>query len=489
MLKKIFESTLVMGTGSMLVMALDVGKVKVLALYLGPAGVGAISILNHYHVMISSIVALGLGPGIVKFVAQCRSSGDDGGIQDVVSTCFMAVFCLSLAAVGLSVIFGSQISLQLLEDPGHYLFILIIAVSFPIGAYPVVTASLLQGYKKIKSLARINVLRSIIALSIIVPLVCVYRLKGAVFSVVIVAATHLVLNCFYLRKENIPYSVFKWGHINPGLFIKIFPYGLSSLCVGSAYYLSHLVMKMIIVNALGLEMNGVYQPVWALSMTYLTLVLSSISAYSFPRLCEIKTNPMLVEELNGILRVALMLIVPAMFILLLARRPIILVLYSSDFLSAADILPVQILGDFFKVMWWSIGMFLLPHGYLIAFIALNLLQDIMLIALSYLLVNPYQLYGIAAAFSSSYLIALVALLVFARMKLQFRLWPNNRILVLASFIAINLLIVSELWGSAGSRPAVILLAIGSWMILSIKRDELLQLKKYIFEKFLPKSAN
>jgi PST family polysaccharide transporter len=478
-----------MGTSSLLVMALDVVRVKILALYLGPSGVGALAILNHFHVVVSNIVVLGLGPGIVKFISKYQSEDKDDAIQNIITTSFKVVFCLSLTALFLSLMFGSQLSVQLLGDPGHFLFIVIFACSFPMGVYPIITGSLLQGFKKIKSLAQINALRSLIALLIIVPLVYIYHLKGAVFSVLIVAITHLSLNYCYLKKEKIIYPVFKRQSFDLSLFRKIFPYGLTSFCVGSAYYLSHLVMKLIIVDALGLEMNGIYQPIWALSMTYLTLVLSSMSAYSFPRLCEISEDHLIVEELNGILRVALMLIVPAMFLLLLAREPIILLLYSRDFLSAADFMPVQILGDFFKVMWWSIGMFLLPRGRLTAFICLNLLQDVLLAGLAYILVKPYQLYGIAAAFSLSYLVALIVLYIYSKNKIKFRLWNNNRILISASFTALIILMFNEKLGSTISQVIVTVLVIGFWAIFSIKREEVLQLKRYITKRFLLNLVN
>jgi PST family polysaccharide transporter len=236
------------------------------------------------------------------------------------------------------------------------------------------------------------------------------------------------------------------------------------------------------VGSLGIEMNGIYQPIWALTMTYLTLVLSSMSAYSYPRLCELTTLRDITEELNGILRIALLLITPAMFLLLMARRPIIHILYSSNFLPATEYMPVQILGDFFKVLFWAMGMYLLPTKRLLGFIWLNLLQDILLVILAAALVTRYQLHGIAVSFALSYLIAFLALYVYSKKQIGLSMWVVNRKLLSASFGTLVAIILSEKYLSFWPSTGVACLAVFSWGLLSIRKDELLKLKDYISEK-------
>jgi len=482
MLKKIFESTLVMGTSSVLVLSLDLVRVKILAVLLGPQGVGVLSVLNHFHVVAAALIGLGLGTGIVKYVSSFNHVGDEQAVQKVLSNSFQITFLPSFMVLAVSVLISSQLSNWMLSDRSYSLFIIIYAVSFPLAVFPTTTNSFLQGLKRIKPLAKINVLRSSISLLFIIPLVYFFRLKGAVMSVVIITTVHLLLNTYYLRKEKSRYSVIKWQPFDADLLKKLFQYGATSLLVGSAYYLSHLLLKIIIVNSLGLEMNGIYQPIWALTMTYLTLVLSSMSAYSYPRLCELDSIRDINEELNGILRVAVLLITPAMFFLLLARRPVIQILYSSEFLAATKYMPIQILGDFFKVLFWSVGMYLLPTRRLMAFIWLNLLQDIVMVLLAYLLVDKYQLYGIAASFALSYLIGFFALYWYSRKQMRFGFWTKNRMLLLASFGALLIITAVERYLSLGQHIVIVSIIIVLWALLSIKKDEVLQLKDYISEK-------
>jgi len=482
MLRKILESTIIMGTSSVLVMALDLVRVKILAVLLGPPGVGVLSVLNHFHTLAATFIGLGLGTGIVKYVSSFKHEGDEKAVQAVLSSSFQITFLVSFTVLVVSIFVSSQLSTWMLSDPRYSPFIVIYALSLALAVYPMTTNSFLQGLKRIRSLAKINVLRSSISLLFIIPLVYFLRLKGAVIAVLVITTVHLSLNSYYVRKEENPYRVTQWQPFDADLLRKLFQYGLTSLLVGSAYYLSHLILKIIIVNSLGLKMNGIYQPIWALTMTYLTLVLSSMSAYSYPRLCELTAIRDITEELNGILRVAVLLITPAMFFLLLARGPVIHILYSSEFLAATKYMPMQILGDFFKVLSWSVGMYLLPTKRLITFIWLNLLQDVLLVVFASAFVVKYQLYGIVSAFALSYLIAFGAYYWSCKRQVGFVLWDRNRRLLLSSFGALLALTISDRYLSLGPHIAVSCMVVVLWALLSVNKDELRQLKGYVFEK-------
>jgi len=484
MLKKILESTIIMGTSSVLVMALHLVRVKILAVLVGPSGVGVLSVLNHFHTLAATFIGLGLGTGIVKYVSSFKHEGDEPAVQKLLSNSFQITFLLSFTVLVISIFISSHLSNWILSDRKYSLFIIIYALSLPLAVYPTTTNSFLQGLKRIKSLAKINVLRSSISLLFIIPLVYFFRLKGAVISVLVMTTVHLLLNNYYLRKEKNCYRVTQWQPFDADLLKKLFQYGLVSLLTGSTYYLSHLLLKIIIVNSLGLEMNGIYQPIWALTMTYLTLVLSSMSAYSYPRLCELTSIRDITEELNGILRVAVLLITPVMFFLILARRPIIQILYSSSFLAATQYMPIQILGDFFKVLCWSLGMYLLPTKRLYATIWLSMLPDVMLVVLAAILVGRYQVHGITVAFALSYVIALVGVYWYSKKEIGLSLWNRNWRLLSSSFSALIAIIISDRYLPLVQNIVVVFLVIIIWVLLSISKKEVLQLKNYLSEKIV-----
>ena len=464
-------------------MSLNLVRVKILAVLLGPQGVGMLSILNHFHSVTSTIIGLGLGTGIVKYVATFGSDNKYELQKEILTNSFQIVFLISIVGFLFTFIFSTQLSEWMLGDKQYSSFIIIFAISFPLTVYPNITSSVLQGLKRIKHLALISVLRTAFSLVFIIPIVYFFRLKGVIFSVLIISSIHLILNHHFISKEGQQFVVNRWQLFNKNLLKKLFKYGITSLIVGTAYYLSHLLLKIIIVDSLGLEMNGIYQPIWALTMTYLALVLSSMSAYSFPRLCELKSLDEINDELNGIIRVALLVIMPVMFLLLIARTPIILLLYSSNFLPATEYMPIQIFGDFFKLIFWALGMYLLPTKRLAAFILLNLFIDFLLVGFAYIFVDKYQLHGITASFAISHALGFLALYIYSKNTISFQFWAINRFLVFASLGALILIITGERYLAFSSYIFSTVFVVCIWAFVSIRKMEILQLKEYCFSKF------
>ena len=132
MLKKIFESTIIMGMSSVLVMALDLVRVKVLAVVLGPGGIGTLSLLNNFHTVATTVIGLGLGTGIVKYVATYTKEKDIESVQAVLSNAFKLVFFLALITSLLSCLLSPFLTKWIFEDKKFNVFLIIYAVSFPL---------------------------------------------------------------------------------------------------------------------------------------------------------------------------------------------------------------------------------------------------------------------------------------------------------------------------------------------------------------------
>jgi O-antigen/teichoic acid export membrane protein len=156
-------------------------------------------------------------------------------------------------------------------------------------------------------------------------------------------------------------------------------------------------------------------------------------------------------------------------------------------MPATEYMPIQILGDFFKVLFWALGMYLLPTKRLLGFIWLNLLQDTIMVILATALVTRYQLHGIAVSFALSYLIAFLALYGYSKKQIGLSMWAMNRKLLSASFGTLLAIILSEIYLSFWLAIAVACQAVFIWGLLSIRKDEVLQLKGYLSGKFSKKS--
>ncbi len=483
MIKKILKSTLLMGGSAFLVMALDLVRVKILALTLGPEGVGTLSVLNHFHTVAVTFTSLGIGTGVVRCVSASCREGDHQTEQEVIRSAFQFSLLLSVGFSLIAILFSSQVSRWIMGDARGSFWVMVYGGTLPLIAYTLISGSYLQGLKRIAAMAKINLYRSLLSIVFIIPAVWFWGLEGAVFSVVIVSGVHVLLNHHYLKTEHYLRAMFAWKPINMATLRQLLPFGVTTLITGATYTLAQLGLKILIVRNLGLEMNGLYQPVWALTMTYPALVLSSMSAYSYPRLCELSSARDMTEEINAMLRVAVMLITPIMFFLVLARQPIVLVLYSAKFSPAADLIPFQVLGDFFKILTWSVGAFLLPIQKFRPFVLGGVITDGLLVAAAAALIPALGLHGAVAAFVLSYGVSFLFHYGLGRRYIQLRLWPKNRRLLGCSFLALCGLIASSHYLSFASSlgaGAVITVLWGFW---TVEKAETLKLKAMVLGKW------
>jgi len=111
-------------------------------------------------------------------------------------------------------------------------------------------------------------------------------------------------------------------------------------------------------------------------------------------------------------------------------------------------------------------------------------QDMVMVALAYLLVDAYQLHGIAVSFALSYLIGFVALYWYTKREMGFSLWRKNRSLVFSSFFGLLVIILGEAYLAIGPFIAVVAATILLWALFSIRREEVVQVKQYLSEKII-----
>jgi hypothetical protein len=97
--------------------------------------------------------------------------------------------------------------------------------------------------------------------------------------------------------------------------------------------------------------------------------------------------------LNSVLRANLLIMGSGMVALIALRELVVRLLYSSAFLAAAPVLPIQVLGDYARVIGWSFGICLFAHGRTRAYLLAMLTQDLLWIAIS---PTAMRTFGIAA---------------------------------------------------------------------------------------------
>ncbi|PXV67432.1 PST family polysaccharide transporter [Dysgonomonas alginatilytica] len=435
--KQILKSTSVFGGSQIITILIGIIRNKILAILLGAAGVGLISIYQSTLDMIKSMSSLGIETTGVREIAAIHED-DKSRLYHIISIIDRWALIFATLGAGICLVLCYPISLWVFGDSSHSFEFALLSISMFFTILAAGQAVVLQGLRRISYMVKSAILWNTLGLLISVPLYYFYRLDGIVPVFIIVSIAMFLSAYFYRRKidlESVPVSfdqLKKKGAsvLRVGIFIV-----LASILTSFSFF---LVRAFLSKNA-GLESIGLFQAAWTITNVYLMLILKSMGSDFYPRLCAIiadntKTKLLINEQTYIVLIVA----VPMIVLLLLSSKVVLSLLYSFDFENAAAILNWQILGTFFKVLSWPLGFILLAKGKGLIYFFSETLFLLIYIGSMYCLFPFYNFDSVGMAYLIAYSLYLPLVFVLGRKLSRFE-WTNENLTIgFISFILVLL---------------------------------------------------
>ena len=412
---------------------------KLVAVLLGPSGVGILANLGIYNSFVSTAGTAFAGQGATRSIAAARAQGNSSRVDWLIRYSFLIPTIVGVLVLLVTVILAQHISELVIGDGQYAYLIAISAIAIPITLLAASYSGVLQGFLRIGSLAKASIATTIVSVVITVALIVPFGLTGAVVAVSLVALVQVGI--FFVRE---PWVIrdrkwrrrlgFDWPTLHPVLQL-----GFASVVLTIASTLVSLVIRSDIVRVLGIGPNGTYQPVSAISDTYLEMLISSTSFYLFPRLTELLSagrRSEAADEVGHGLRVILAVTVPLLLMAIAFGEPIVTLLYSDKFRPAADPLAIQMTGNVLKVIIWSASAALLPLGYYRTWLVLGLVNLGIKVGGVHLLLPTMGLNGVAVAYNLSWAWTFLAegFMVIAIIKVGPRRRDWERALVAVAFV-------------------------------------------------------
>ncbi len=176
-------------------------------------------------------------------------------------------------------------------------------------------------------------------------------------------------------------------------------------------------MRLTIGENLGWNAAGIWQGIWKIS-DFLTAFFSAIlGVIILPKVSAMLTK----SEFWGMFRPVLMktmaLALVAVAILYFGRSLLVTVMLSSAYAGAADYIPMQLLGDFFRVGGWALGLVLIARRETKKFLILEICSEFVLASATYGFVKLYEFNGPMMAYALENFLTLVAsFIIVSRLK-------------------------------------------------------------------------
>jgi PST family polysaccharide transporter len=134
------------------------------------------------------------------------------------------------------------------------------------------------------------------------------------------------------------------------------------------------------------------------------VITASLGVYFLPKLSELKTNYEIRNEIFSVYKLIFPFLLVTTIIIYIFRVFIIHVLFTSAFTGMQDLFAFQLIGDILKIMGWVLGYLLLAKAMTKIYIVMEVVNFLLLILISYFLVNRYGSVGATLAFAVVYFI-------------------------------------------------------------------------------------
>lgn len=435
---QILKSTSVFGGSQVINILIGIIRNKILAILLGTAGIGLISVYQSALDMIKSISSLSIETTGVREIAAIDRLEKEK-LHHTISIIDRWALIFALLGAAICLIFCYPISLWVFGDSSYTFQFALLSVCMFFTILAAGQAVVLQGLRRISYMVKSSIIWNVCGLIISIPLYYFYRLDGIV-PVFILISIGMFLSAYYYRQKIEIRSI-------PVSFEQLLRRGTSVLRVGIFIVLasmltalSFFLVRAFLTKNVGLESVGMFQAAWTITNVYLMLILKSMGSDFYPRLCSVisdnkKTGLLINEQVYIVLIIA----VPVIILLLLCSKIALSLLYSLQFEGAADILNWQILGTFFKVLSWPLGFILLAKGKgLIYFLSETSFLLIYLGAI-YCLYPFYDFESIGISYLIAYLLYLPIVFFLGR-KLSAFQWTRENLRI--GFISLILVLLA-----------------------------------------------
>lgn len=418
---QILKSSALIGGSSVLNIGIGIVRTKVMAILLGPAGFGLMSLYGSILDLALSVAAMGINSSGVRQIAEAASSGDNQRIARTAVVLRRTALVLGTLGAVVLAAFSPQISTATFGSDRHAGAVALLALALFCRVVADSRGALIQGMRRIADLASMGVLGALLGAVVSIALVYALGEEGVAPSLVGGAAMGLIIAWWFSRKVQIerPDLTRVQATREAAALLKLgFAFmGSGFLMMGAAY-----VVRLIVVRDVGLEAAGFYQAAWTLGGLYVGIILQAMGADFYPRLVGVANND---AECNRVVNeqahVSLLLAGPGVLATLTFAPLVIALFYSAKFADAVEPLRWICLGIALRVITWPMGYIIVAKNKQVVFFATELAWAIVNVGLTWICVGAFGLSGAGIAFFGSYVFHALMIYPIARGLSGFRL--------------------------------------------------------------------
>lgn len=416
-----FKAAGLFGGVQVLKIVISIVNSKIIALLLGPYGMGIQSLLNSTVSTISQATHLGLGTSAVRDVSAAYASGEQDKVNRTITVFRNLVWWTGLLGLLVCALFSplwSKLSFGNMDWTWSFVALSVILLAVQLYSGQTV---ILQGTKRYKDLAKANVLGSLFGLVLTTPLYYFFGIKAIVPGLILIALGNLFFSWIYSRKVKVERmhlaicEVFDDGKVMVKMGFLVALQGFFNLLF--AY-----LVRVYVSHTGSIEDVGLYNAGFAIVNTYVGMVFTAMGTEYYPRLCTHTANQKAFDNaVNQQMILSLLLIAPLVAIFLVFGKLGIIILYSEKFVTATLMVTLGMLGVLFKAPTWCMGFTFLAKGDTKAFFWNELLSALVFFVLNIAFYHLWGLNGLGWSFLVGYFYCMLQSYIICHMRFGYKI--------------------------------------------------------------------
>lgn len=349
--RKIFKGTAVFGGVQVFQIFISLVRGKIVALFLGPEGMGISGLYTSSLAMLITVAGLGCNLSAVRYISILEKNSEEYFKQiNITKMIFLGV---ALFGVALTLAFAIPLSSFTFGNRDHVLAYVFLTLYVFFSLYSQGQTAILQAMQELRAIAVGNILPSFIVLLAAVPIYYFLKLKAIVPVLILtpLVSTIYLQTAIHLKLgESVLTKIKPSGEEIIRTTKEFISFGIVTLLVALFGNLTTYLLNAFISRTGSFSDIGLYNAGTSITNQYIGLVFTAISVDYFPRLTSAcNDRDKMNETINSQGEILILLSLPILSVMMVTAPICIKILLSDEFWVINSFIRIVAYGMIFKI--------------------------------------------------------------------------------------------------------------------------------------------
>jgi PST family polysaccharide transporter len=380
------KSTSITGGATIINILISIIRTKIVAILLGPAGIGIIGLFQSFVSTATAFSGLGIATAASREIAQENGRENAHALAHTRQTLFFATILLGVIGGAIIWLLREEFASRVIGNIAESNNVGWLALAVSLSVISASQMAIIQGMRQITELAKLNVLSGLVSAVGGILIIWKFGDQGLAAFIIVAPASSVLLGIYFAkRSSNLVQVDFRISKVFSkfGLMAKL---GSALFIYALLEQVTFLLIRANIGNTLGAVELGNFQAGWTVAVMYLGVITGAMSSDFMPRIAgKTGDNESINKLINQQTEIGILIATPVIVLMMGYAPFIISLMYSKDFTGSVELMRLLLLSDVLKLISWPIGIAILGMGDGAAFARQGPIQLILLFVGIYLM--------------------------------------------------------------------------------------------------------